>query len=134
MTDWHGAKPPSLDDLERIAATAWARVPEEFRNLSKDLIIRVDDLCEDEAVLRDLQIDSPFDLTGLYHGRDLAHRSVGDVAQGSDFVFLYRLSILAEWAESDVTLGDLVTNVLIHEVAHHFGFSDDDIAALERDA
>jgi predicted Zn-dependent protease with MMP-like domain len=132
MTDWSTAKAPSLDHFEQLAAEAWARVPEEFRNLCKDLIIRVDDICEDEAVLKDLGLESGYELSGLYFGRDLAHRSVSDTARGMDFVFLYRLPILAEWAEGDETLGDLIGHVLVHEVAHHFGFSDEDIARIER--
>jgi predicted Zn-dependent protease with MMP-like domain len=131
MRDWSTAKAPSLDDFERLAADAWARVPGEFRRLCTDLVIRVDDICDDAAVLKDLGLESGYELSGLYFGRDLAHRSVSDTPHGMDFVFLYRLPILAEWAESDELLGDLIGHVLVHEVAHHFGFSDDDIARIE---
>lgn len=134
MNDWALRKPPSLADFEALASEAWARIPQTFRALCSDLVIRVEDICEDDAVLQELQIESPFDLTGLYQGRDLAHRSVSDIQTGPNYVFLYRLPILAEWAESDETLGHLIAHVLIHEVGHHFGLSDDDIDNIEADA
>jgi predicted Zn-dependent protease with MMP-like domain len=133
MNDWASRTPPSLADFETLAQDAWQRIPEGFRSLCTDIVIRIEDLCEDETVLKELDIESPFDLTGLYQGRDLAHRSVSDVHTGPNYVFLYRLPILAEWAESDETLGHLVAHVLVHEVGHHFGLSDDDIESIEEE-
>jgi predicted Zn-dependent protease with MMP-like domain len=130
---WHDMYPPSLADFERMAQDAWNRLPAEFRRAAGDLVIRVEDFASDE-VLDTMQIDDPFDLTGLYQGVSLDKKSVGDVPQGPDMVFLYRRPLLDEWSEGDVTLGHLVTHVLIHEVGHHFGLSDADIAAIEADA
>jgi predicted Zn-dependent protease with MMP-like domain len=123
---------PSLDDLAELAEAAFAALPDAFRALAGEVIFRVDDF-PDAEVLADLEIEDPFELTGLYHGVDLARRSVMDPAPHPSMVFLYRRPILDEWAErGDVTLADLVTHVLVHEIGHHFGLSDDDIEAIER--
>jgi predicted Zn-dependent protease with MMP-like domain len=123
---------PSLDDLAELAEAAFAALPDAFRALAGEVIFRVDDF-PDAEVLADLEIEDPFELTGLYHGVDLARRSVLDPAPHPSMVFLYRRPILDEWAErGDVTLAELVTHVLVHEIGHHFGLSDDDIEAIER--
>jgi predicted Zn-dependent protease with MMP-like domain len=127
----HDLVAPSLDDFAALASAAFAELPEKFRKLAGDVVLRVDDFPPDE-VLDDLGIESPFDLTGLYQGVDLARRSVLDPSPEPARVFLYRRPILDEWAErGDVTLGELVTHVLVHEIGHHFGLSDDDIDAIE---
>jgi predicted Zn-dependent protease with MMP-like domain len=131
MTDWSPLKPPSLADFERMASEAWTRIPEAFRAPCADLVIKIEDICEDAAVLKEFSMESGFELTGLYQGHDLAHRSVADISHGPDYVFLYRLPILAEWCESDETLGHLIAHVLVHEIGHHFGLSDADIEAIE---
>ena len=124
---------PSLDDLAEIAERAFAALPESFRKLAGDVVFRVDDFPSDE-VLDELGIDDAFGLTGLYSGVDLARRSVFDAAEPSR-VFLYRRPILDEWAErGDVSLDELVTHVLVHEIGHHFGLSDPDIEAIEASA
>ena len=87
----------------------------------------------DDETLDDLEIESAWDLTGLYRGTPLTERSVSDIARQPDLIFLYRQPILLEWIETDVDLERLVRNVLVHEVAHHFGFSDAEIAALEQE-
>ena len=136
MTDqprWHDAFAPSLSDFERMATEAWNRLPAEFRRASGDLVIRVEDFASDE-VLETMEIEDPFELTGLYQGVSLDRKSGADLPTGPDMVFLYRRPLLDEWAEGDVTLGHLVTHVLIHEVGHHFGLSDNDMAAIEADA
>lgn len=121
---------PSLDDIERIARTAWESFPAEFRTLAGDVIFRIEDFA-DEQTLRDLDIEDPFELTGLYHGVDLTQQSIMDPTPQSPIVHLYRRAILEEWIErGDVALSDLVAHVLIHEVGHHFGFSDDDMDAM----
>ncbi len=95
------------------------------------MVFRIDDFPDDE-VLEELGLEGPFDLTGLYQGVDLARRSVFEASPEPARIFLYRRPILDEWAErGDVTLGELVTHVLVHEIGHHFGFSDDDIDAIE---
>ncbi|MGE0531034.1 MAG: metallopeptidase family protein [Hyphomonadaceae bacterium] len=122
--------PPSLDDLDRMAREAWAALPASFRDLAGDVLIRVEDFA-DEDVLADLGIDDPFELTGLYSGVDLTQRSIMDPAPAQPMVFLYRRPILDEWIErGDVDLAELVAHVLIHEVGHHFGLSDDHMDAL----
>jgi predicted Zn-dependent protease with MMP-like domain len=102
--------------------------------MTGEVIFRVDDFATDE-VLDDLGIEDAFELTGLYQGVDLARRSVFDTGPQPSMVFLYRRPILDEWAErGDVSLGELVAHVLVHEIGHHFGLSDDDIHRLEDDA
>ncbi len=95
-----------------------------------DVLIRVEEFGTDE-VLEELGIDSPYDLLGLYHGVSLDKKSVMDLPLQPDMVFLYRRPILEEWAEGGESLGDLITHVLVHEIGHHFGFSDDDMARIE---
>ena len=88
----------------------------------------------DEEVLAEMGLESPFELLGLYSGTDLTQKSVNDVAQGIDMIFLYRRPMLDYWAEENLSLEELVRHVLIHEIGHHFGLSDDDMDALERQA
>jgi len=122
---------PSLDDLAALAHAAFAALPETFRKMTGEVIFRVDDFPSEE-VLEELGIEDAFDLTGLYQGVDLAHRSVFDAGPPPSMIFLYRRPILDEWAErGDVSLGDLVSHVLVHEIGHHFGLSDEDIHAIE---
>lgn len=129
-TEWASRKAPDLAMFEQMAAAAWERLPEEFRAMCGDLLIRVEDFPTDE-VLDAMGIESPFDLMGLYHGVSLDKKSVSDVQPAPDMVFLYRRPLLDYWAESQETLGHLVTHVLVHEIGHHFGFSDADMNALE---
>jgi predicted Zn-dependent protease with MMP-like domain len=128
--DWERISVPDLAAFEEMAQVAWARLPEEFRKPAGNLIIRIEDFAIDE-VLDALGIEDPFDLLGLYQGVSLDKKSVLDSAQQPDMVFLYRRPLLDEWADSGETLGDLITHVLIHEVGHHFGFSDDDMERIE---
>ena len=133
MTDrfnWFNARAPSLEDIEQLAAEAWARLPEHFREMCSDLVIRVEDFATDE-VLKELGIESPFDLMGLYQGVSLDRRSFSDLPRQPDMIFLYRRAILDYWAECEDTLGDIVTHVLVHEIGHHFGFSDEDMERIE---
>lgn len=128
--DWRYAIAPGLAEFEEMAAIAWDRLPDAFRSRAGDLIIRIEDYPTDD-VLDALGIDDPLGLLGLYHGVSLDRKSVLDVPSQPDMVFLYRRPLLDEWAESGETLGDLITHVLVHEVGHHFGFSDDDMARIE---
>jgi predicted Zn-dependent protease with MMP-like domain len=131
---WSDRLAPSLDDFAVLAKRAFDALPDGFRQLSGDVVIRVDDFPADE-VLDSLGIEDPFELTGLYQGVDLGRRSVLDAASEPSRIFLYRRPILDEWAErGDVTLGELVTHVLVHEIGHHFGLSDDDIHRIEDEA
>jgi len=121
---------PSLDDFAALAERAFDDLPEPFRGLAREAVIRVDDFADD-AVLAEMEIADAFELTGLYQGVDLSRRSVFETTP-PPMIFLYRRPILDEWAErGDVTLEELVTHVLVHEIGHHFGLSDDDIDRIE---
>ena len=125
---------PSLDDFASLAEAAFARLPDAFRGLAGEVVFRVQDFA-DEETLDAMGIEDPFDLTGLYQGVDLASRSVMDPSPQAAMVFLYRRPILDEWAEhGEITLQELVTHVLVHEIGHHFGLSDDQIHAIEAQA
>jgi predicted Zn-dependent protease with MMP-like domain len=133
MTDWSKREAPSLAEFEDFAATAYRRLPARFRKLTGDLLIRIEDFPTDE-VLNSLDIQSPFDLLGLYSGVDLARKSVMDVTPIPDMVFLYRRPILDYWAEHEESLGAILTHVLVHEIGHHFGLSDADMERIEAEA
>jgi predicted Zn-dependent protease with MMP-like domain len=128
--DWRDVAAPGLAEFEEMAEIAWERLPDTFRSRAGDLLIRIEDYPTDE-VLDALGIDDPLGLLGLYHGVSLDKKSLLDVPQQPDMVFLYRRPLLDEWANSDVTLGEVVTHVLVHEVGHHFGFSDADMERIE---
>jgi predicted Zn-dependent protease with MMP-like domain len=128
---WRHAMAPSLADFEELAADVWERLPEAFRQACGSIAIRIEDLPADD-VLDDLEIESPFDLMGLYSGVSLDKKSVADAPQGPDMVLLYRRPILDYWAEHEEALGAVISHVLIHEIGHHFGFSDADMADIER--
>jgi predicted Zn-dependent protease with MMP-like domain len=131
--DWARKQAPSLADFERLAAVAWRRLPQEFRDMCGDVVIRVEDFATDD-VLRAMQLQSAFDLMGLFHGVSLDKRSVADPIGMPNMVFLYRRAMLDYWAEHEETLGHLVTHVLVHEIGHHFGLSDADMAMIEAGA
>jgi predicted Zn-dependent protease with MMP-like domain len=130
---WSKLEAPTLTEFEELAHTAYQRLPARFRALTGDLLIRIEDFPTDE-VLDSLDIASPFDLLGLYSGIDLARKSVMDVSAVPDMVFLYRRPILDYWAEHEEALGAILAHVLIHEIGHHFGLSDDDMARIEAEA
>jgi predicted Zn-dependent protease with MMP-like domain len=122
---------PSLDDLAAMAEAAFEALPEGFRNLTGEVIFRVDDFAAEE-VLDELGIEDAFELTGLYQGLDLTQRSTFDISPQPSMVFLYRRPILDEWAANgEITLEELVAHVLIHEIGHHFGLSDAQIDTIE---
>jgi predicted Zn-dependent protease with MMP-like domain len=132
-TDWSKLEAPNLAELEAIADAAYRRLPERFRALTGDLLMRIEDFPTDE-VLDAMGIESPFDLLGLYSGVDLARKSVMDVTSLPDMVFLYRRPILDYWAEHEETLGHIITHILVHEIGHHFGLSDADMEHIESEA
>lgn len=128
---WSKARPPSTDDFLALADAAWAELPDDFKQMCGSVVIQVTDFAPEE-VLKHFEMDSPYELTGLYHGVDLTSKSVSDPSPEPDYVFLYRLPILLEWCErGNVTLSELITHVLIHEIGHHFGLSDEDMHAIE---
>ena len=121
---------PTLEDIEAIAAEALATIPEEFRRHVGNVRIQVDDFPSDE-VEKAMELETPFDLLGLYQGVSMMERGAGHVANDIDRIFLYRRPILDYWCESDEDLPHIVRHVLIHEIGHHFGMSDDDMEAIE---
>ena len=127
---WQGVSAPSLADIESMAAESYARLPEQFRNLCKDLVIRVDDFPSQE-VTEHMKFESEFDLLGLFQGIGLPFQESSSSGQLPNMIWLYRRPILDYWAEHDERLGDIVAHVLVHEIGHHFGLSDDDIDAIE---
>jgi predicted Zn-dependent protease with MMP-like domain len=130
-TRWSKARPPSTEDFLALADAAWTALPDGFQQMCGNVVIQVTDFAPEE-VLKHFQMESPYELTGLYHGVDLTQKSVSDPSPEPDYVFLYRLPILLEWCErGNVTLSELITHVLIHEIGHHFGLSDEDMHAIE---
>jgi predicted Zn-dependent protease with MMP-like domain len=122
--------PPSLADLETLAQTSLSTIPEELRRHVRDVVIRVEEF-PDEETEQEMELETPFDLLGLYRGVDLAHKSVMDAPQGPDMIFLYRRPLLDYWCDTGENLSDIVRHVLIHEIGHHFGFSDEDMEEIE---
>jgi predicted Zn-dependent protease with MMP-like domain len=121
---------PDLEAIEALARRAIEALPEPYRGLARALPLRVEDFAP-EAVLEEMGIPDAFELTGLYDGVPLTERSVGDQPQRPEAIWLFRRPILDEWAERfEVSLGDLVAHVYIHELAHHFGWSDEEIARI----
>jgi predicted Zn-dependent protease with MMP-like domain len=121
---------PDADAIEALARAALARLPEPFAAHLDGVLLRIEDFAEQE-VLDELGIEDPFDLSGLYTGRPIGDKSVSDSGAMPDMIHLYRRPLLDEWIETGVALDALITHVVIHEVGHHFGLSDDDMHALE---
>ena len=130
---WRAAKAPSLIELEVLADIAFRRLPDKFRALCQGLVIRVEDFPTEE-VLDELGAQTEFDLLGLFQGVGLPFQSESAPVQMPNMVWLYRRPILDYWAEHDETLGAIVTHVLVHEIGHHFGLSDDDMDRIENEA
>jgi predicted Zn-dependent protease with MMP-like domain len=129
-TDWAKTAAPSLADLEALAADAYARLPDNFRNLCNDLVIQLDDFPTAD-VIDSMQCESEFELLGLFQGVGLPYQAQEQTGQLPNMIWLYRRPILDYWAEHEETLGAIVTHVLVHEIGHHFGLSDEDMQAIE---
>lgn len=119
-----------MDDLERMAEDALETIPGELLAPVGNVIIHVEDF-PDEETEREMELESPFDLLGLYRGVDLTRQSVADVRSTPDMIFLYRRPILDYWCETGEDLFAIVRHVLIHEIGHHFGLSDEDMDRIE---
>ncbi|MDP6621832.1 MAG: metallopeptidase family protein [Alphaproteobacteria bacterium] len=124
---------PTAADFEVIADAAYRAIPARLRAFVDDVVIRINEF-PDRETLDDLDIQSEFDLLGLYRGLDLARKSVLDTPVDVDMILLYRQPILAYWCEGEDSLGAIVRHVLIHEIGHHFGLSDADMTELEAEA
>ncbi len=130
---WRDALSPSLAELEMLAVEAYAHLPEDFRALTGEVVIQLAEFPDDE-IMDSLALETPFDLMGLFEGRGIAERWTPQTGEGPNRVTLYRRAILDYWAENEETLSDIVTHVLIHEIGHHFGLSDDDMQSIEERA
>jgi predicted Zn-dependent protease with MMP-like domain len=132
--DWTHATAPTIDEIDEIAKLAYSALPASFRRLCDELVIQVEDF-PDDATLDALGCESEFDLLGLFHGHGLAHSdAVPMTGQFPNMVWLYRRPILDFWADQAETLGSIITHVLVHEIGHHFGLSDEDMLAIEHTA
>ncbi|PRY21766.1 putative Zn-dependent protease with MMP-like domain [Aliiruegeria haliotis] len=130
--NWSDCTAPGLDDIAALAEEARESLPAPFHAAAQRVVIRVEDFATD-AMLEDVGLTDPFELTGLYDGIPLTERSVMHQPHQPDTIWLFRRAILDEWlARRDVSLGQLVTHVFVHELAHHFGWSDADIARIDR--
>jgi predicted Zn-dependent protease with MMP-like domain len=122
---------PTLDDIETLAREVYDRLPQEFRERCGEILFRVEDFPDDD-VIEEMELETQYDILGLFQGVALTQRAESEtVPREPNVVFLYRRPILDEWSESQILLGDIVTHVLIHEVGHHFGFSDEDMERIE---
>ena len=123
--------PPSLDDLAQLAEAAFQSLPEDIRQQVGEIVFRVDDFPAPE-ILAEMGIADPFELTGLYHGAPIGQQSILDPLPEPSRIFLYRRPLLDEWVDrGDIPLSALINHVLVHEIGHHFGLSDQDIDRLE---
>ena len=129
--DWSEATAPDAADIEAMALAAVEALPEAFRGAARAVALRVEDFASDD-MLDGLEVEDPFELTGLYDGIPLTEKSVSDQPGQPDAIWLFRRPILDEWVHrGDIALSDLVAHVMIHELAHHFGWSDADIATID---
>ena len=130
MMDDRFRRAPSLDVIEAIARMAFEAIPDGLRRHVGDVVLRVSEF-PDEEVCEEMALESPFDLLGLYRGVSLDQRSSFDLPTEPDVIDLYRRPILDYWCETGDDLVTIVRHVLVHEIGHHFGFSDDDMEAIE---
>jgi len=127
-TDWTA---PGLGEIEALADAALLLLPQPYQAAARDVVIRIEDFAP-RRILLDMGVEDPFELTGLYDGIPLTEKSVADQAEQPDTIWLFRRPMLDEWADrGNVSLGEMVMHVLVHELAHHFGWSDEDIAQID---
>ncbi len=127
----HGLDGPGLGEIEALADAALMLLPQPYQAAARDLVIRIEDFAP-RRILLDMGVEDPFELTGLYDGIPLTEKSISDQPEQPDTIWLFRRPMLDEWSErGNVSLGEMVTHVLVHELAHHFGWSDDDIAQID---
>ncbi|MAX72198.1 metallopeptidase family protein [Alterinioella nitratireducens] len=132
MSDWTNTLPPGLEAFDDMARAVRDALPAPYAARAREVALRVEDFASDE-MLDALEMESPYDLTGLYEGIPLTEKSVMDQPHGPDVIWLFRRPILEEWADrGDIGLGALIAHVYVHELAHHMGWSDADIATIDR--
>ncbi len=129
----HGTLPPGLAEMETMARAALKTIPEKLRRHVRGVVIRVDEFPDAETE-REMGLESPFDILGLYRGVSLDRKSVFDTPTDVDMIFLYRRPILDYWCETGEDLTHVIRHVLIHEIGHHFGLSDEDMERIEEEA
>ncbi len=127
---WADRHAPSVADFETLAAEAYAALPETFRALCGEVVVQIAEF-PDEDVLAEMGLEFPYEILGLFQGTGLAHGGGSASGEMPNMIWLYRRPILDYWAEYEETLGHLVAHVLIHEIGHHFGLSDDDMEEIE---
>jgi predicted Zn-dependent protease with MMP-like domain len=130
LKDWADAEAPSIEDLEHLAQRAFQALPAKFKQLCEDVVIKVEDFPAQE-VIAEFSLDDDFRLMGLFQGVGLAQGGGQPSGALPNMVYLYRRPILDYWAEHHENLGTIVRHVLVHEIGHHFGLSDEDIARIE---
>lgn len=122
---------PTLDDIDDLAHEIFTRLPDRFRKRCGQILFRIEDLPDDD-VSAELELESPFDILGLFQGVDITQQGADEDNAGEpNVIFLYRRAILDEWADSEIALGDILAHVIIHEIGHHFGLSDEDMERIE---
>ena len=122
---------PTIEDIDTLARDTFARLPKKFRERCGEIVFKVDDFPDDD-VIEEMELETPYDILGLFQGVGITEAQESDpVPREPNMVYLYRRPILDEWSDSEITLGDIVTHVLIHEIGHHFGFSDADMERIE---
>ncbi|SKA08517.1 metallopeptidase family protein [Consotaella salsifontis] len=131
--DWSHRLSPSLDEIEALAIEAYGNLPVELRTLCQEIRFVVADFPDDE-VIEEMELDTPFDILGLFEGRPYGASSMPQTGEMTNRILLYRRPILDYWAENEESLGAVVTHVLVHEIGHHFGLSDENMEALEEAA
>lgn len=130
--DWAQQGAPALADIEALADAAFAALPRSFTRLCEGVVFHVEDF-PDEETMDEMSCETAFDLLGLFRGRGLTEGAhLAETGAEPNRVYLYRRPILDYWCESEDTLGDIVTHVLVHEIGHHFGLSDEEMEAIER--
>lgn len=134
IQSWARCPAPSLAEFEQLADVAFATLPDRFRSLCEGLVIRVEDFPDDET-LDEMGCESEFELLGLFSGRGLTEgEHLSQTGDRPNMIWLYRRPILDYWAQSEDTIAEIVTHVLVHEIGHHFGLSDEDMEEIERRA
>lgn len=128
--DWTNRLSPALSEIESLAIEAYAHLPEDFRGLCGDITIQISEFPDDQ-IIEDMGLESPFDLLGLFEGRGIGERFSLQTGEQPNKITIYRRAVLDYWAEYEEALGDIVTHILIHEIGHHFGLSDEDMERIE---